>query len=123
MQLLWTISILTTFLSVGLLAVITSQNSAFHTLNGQIEDQLLKLDRLQVQLISVETVKISLEKQVVKVTEAAEELQAAVASLGSELERRKRENDACRAQKVPTFPPFICFQDHGELHFVRKVGQ
>lgn len=106
MQLLWTFSILTTFLSMGLLAVITGQNSAFHTLNGQIEDQLLKLDGLQMQQISQETVKMSLEKQVVQVTEAVEELQAVVARLGSKLERRKRENDACRAQKVPTFPKF-----------------
>lgn len=85
---------------MGLLVITTSQNSALHTLNGQIEDQLLKLDRLQVQQISQETVKMTLEKQVVQVTEAVEELQAAMARLGLELERGKRENDACRAQKV-----------------------
>lgn len=88
---------------MGLLAVITGQNSAFHMLNGQIEDQLLKLNRLQVQLINQEAVTMSLEKLVVQVSDTAEELQAAVAGLGSELEKRKRESDACNAQKVSTF--------------------
>lgn len=92
---------------MGLLAVIAGQNSVFHTLNGQIEDQLLKLDRLQVQQINQAAVKMSLEKLVVQVSDAAEELQAAVAGLGSELEKRKKESDACRAQKVSTFPYFF----------------
>lgn len=100
MQLLWTFSILTTFLSMGLLIVLSGQNSAVHTLNGQIEDQLLKLDRLEVQLINQEAVKMSLEKLVVQVSDEAEELQAAVAGLGSELEKTMGESDACRAQKV-----------------------
>lgn len=116
MQLLWTFSIFTTFLSVGLLAVITGQNSAFQTLNGQIEDQLLKLDRLRVQQINQEAVKMSLEKLVVQVSEAAEKLQAVVAGLGSELEKEKGESDACRAQKVSTFPHFLSLNS-SEIRF------
>lgn len=89
---------------MGLLAIITGQNSAFRTLNGQIEDQLLKLNQLQVQQINQAAVKMSLERLVVQVSEAAEELQSAMAGLGIELEKRKGESDACRAQKVSTFP-------------------
>lgn len=92
---------------MGLLAVIAGQNSAFHTLNGQIEDQLLKLDRLRVQQIDQVAAKMSLEKLLVQVSGLAEELQAAVAGLGSQLEEKKGESDACRAQKVSTLTYFL----------------
>lgn len=109
MQLLWTVSISTIFLSMALLAVITGQNSAFHVLNGQIEDQLLKLDRLQVQQVNQQAANVSLDKLVVQVSQATEELQAAVARVGSELEKVTGESDACRAQKVSSFSFFFYF--------------
>lgn len=47
-----------------------------------------------------EAAKMSLDKLVVQVSEATEELQAAVARLSSELEKVNGESDTCRAQKV-----------------------
>lgn len=107
MQLLWTFSISTVFLSLVLLAVITGQNSTFHALSGQIEDELLELDRLEGQQVSQEVVNMSLDRLVVQVSGATEELQAAVARLGSELVEVKSQNDACRAQKVSSFSLFF----------------
>lgn len=123
MQLLWTFSVVSTLLSMGLLAVITGRDSAFQTLSGQIEDQMFQLDGLQARQIRQEAVSVSLEEQLVQAVEAAGGLQAAVARLASELERATRESDACRAQKVWRCPSFFLSQDPSGGLLVVLSGQ
>lgn len=83
--------------------------------NSQIENQLIKLDRLKAQEMNGEAFKMKLEKLVIQATEVVSELEAAVAKVGAELGKRKAESDACKAQQVGCFvffPPFYAFVLH-----------
>lgn len=79
---------------MGLVVVIVGQNPAFTMLNRGIEKQLMKLDRLNTQHVNQEFLKATVEKLVVQATKVVEDLEATVAKLGPELEKKKTENEA-----------------------------
>lgn len=119
MQFLWIVSIFSTLVSMGLVVVIVGQNPAFTMLNRGIEKQLMKLDRLNTQHVNQEFLKATVEKLVVLATKVVEDLEATAAKLGPELEKKKTENEACKAEKVKSFSFFYAvWRDQSGVFFL-----
>lgn len=72
-------------------------------LNSGIVKQQGKLETLNTQHINQVFLRMMVEKQVVQATKVVEDLEATVAKMGSELKKKKLENEACEAEKVISF--------------------
>lgn len=83
-----------------MLVIIIGQNPKSMMLNSGIVKQRGKLDTLNTQHINQVFIKGKMERQVVQVTNVVEDLEGTVAKMGSELEKKKTENEACEAEKV-----------------------
>lgn len=69
-------------------------------LNDGIVKQQGKLETLNTQHINQVFLRVMVEKQVIQATQMVEDLETTVAKMGSELEKKKSENEACEAEKV-----------------------
>lgn len=118
MRFLWPVSVLATLVSMGLLVMIIGQKSVITMLNGAIEKQEVKLDGLNAQYINQEFVKVTVEKLVAQVIKMVEELQATVAKLSPELEKKKAQTDSCKAEKV--IPPPLYREKN--LGYMTRLG-
>lgn len=100
---LWITSIFSTLVSTCVLVIIFSQNPKSAMLNSGIVKQQGKLETLNTQHMNQVFLRVMVEKQVVQATKVVEDLEAKVAKMGSELEKRKSEHEACEAEKVIHF--------------------
>lgn len=111
MRFQWIVSILSTLVSMGLLVIIAGQHQVLVLLDKGSEKLQMESERLDNEHTNKELFRVTVEKLLVQGTKVVEGLEAAVAQLGQEMEKKKAENDVCQAEKVKCFP-YCCSFTH-----------
>ncbi|KAM3596408.1 uncharacterized protein V6R79_014002 [Siganus canaliculatus] len=99
MRFQWTVTFISTFVSMGLLVIIVGQHQMLATLNRGIEKQHSNADELDKQHVDKTFFKSTVEKLVAQGMKTTVELEATVAKLIPEMETKKTESDTCDTEK------------------------
>lgn len=99
MRFLWIVSILSTLVSMGLLVIIAGQYQVLVMLDKGSEKLQMVSQELDNERANKETFKVTVKKLLVQRTKVVQDLEAELAKLSPELEKKKTENDACQAEK------------------------
>ncbi|KAM3596409.1 uncharacterized protein V6R79_014002 [Siganus canaliculatus] len=108
MRFQWTVTFISTFVSMGLLVIIVGQHQMLATLNRGIEKQHSNADELDKQHVDKTFFKSTVEKLVAQGMKTTVELEATVAKLIPEMETKKTESDTCDTEKVNSCSAFCC---------------
>lgn len=84
--------------------IIMGQYHMLTMLNKRGEKLQMESKRLDDQHVNEDLVKATVEKLLVQGRKVVGDLEATVAKLSPEMEKKRAENDACQAEKVRSFP-------------------
>ncbi|KAK2920988.1 fibrinogen- and Ig-binding protein-like [Channa argus] len=99
MRVYWIVSTLSALVSMVALMIVMSQYQLLTRLKGRSEEMRMQSEKLYGELMNEDMFKATLENLLGQGQKVANELEATVVKLGSEMEKKKTENDACQAEK------------------------
>lgn len=99
----WIVLILYILLAMGLLVVIVGQRQAITLLESGCEKLNQQLKAFDEESLNREMFEMAVDKLVVHGSKALEELEATVAKLGTDGDKKRTENEACQVEKVKFF--------------------
>ena len=103
------VGLLCSLVSMVLVLVILGQYQMLTRLKDASENMQLQSKRLEDQLSGLESFDVAAEKLLVQGKKVIKDVEAEIVQLAPEMERKKKETDACEAEKVNAsfFPLFL----------------
>ncbi|CAJ1083350.1 uncharacterized protein si:ch73-347e22.8 [Xyrichtys novacula] len=106
MRIQWIVSIVSNLVSMGLLVIVMGQYQVLNIQKQREEKLKTEVQRLANEYANDDLSKVTMEKLLADGNKTMTELEAAMAKLSPELEKKRKDVDACQAEKVRSFFQF-----------------